>query len=292
MNLKHIYALILSCQSISYPATLHERFPIDFYGSMSDNNKHFDITYAKTDQTWLTVKNLFEKTMNTEYSLKQTPRIPKIFHLIWLGSNVPQRFLDIKKRLEELHPGFLVKLWTDTEATAYPMKNRDAFNKTPNYGEKSDIWRYEILYNEGGVYLDGDFTLLQPLTDLFYASDFFIGMVQWKDFSLANGFLGAAPHHPILGVAMNNITPFNGDRSADSVMLRTGPWYITRCFAQASHEQNLNNIALPPSFFFPWPHYVPFENNMDKIKSLIKAYSLAVHQYAGSWQWWSKNFGR
>lgn len=282
---------LLICHTTA-PKNLAELYKLDFYKSMQENDKFFDAAYAQIDPTWQLVKKLFDKTASYEYTQENSFKIPYVFHLIWLGSAVPQRYYELKKQLEDFHPGCTVKLWTDTEAKTYPMKNRYAYEKTKNYGEKSDIWRYEILYNEGGVYLDGDFMILKPLTDLFYACDFFIGISAWRDFSLLNGLVGTCSGHPIMKTCMDNIQPVDRDLSTDSVMLRTGPWYITNCFVQTAQKGNFNNIALPSSFFYPWPHYIPFENNAEKIKALIKPYSLALHMYAGSWQWWSKSFGR
>lgn len=290
MKLLRLYTLLFFFIQSIQADKLSEKFPVDFYKAMQDNNKFFDESHIKHDPTWQLIHELFDKTMSHEYSLDNQPRIPYVFHLIWLGGKVPQRYYTLKKQLEELHPGCIVKLWTDREAAIYNMKNRYAYEKTGNFGEKSDIWRYEILYDEGGVYLDGDFNILQPLTDLFYSCDFFVGTVQWSELSLANGFLGACPHHPILKVCIDTIQPVETDLSCESVMGRTGPYFLTRCFLSAAREQNLFNIALPPSFFYPWPHYIDFENNPEKIKALIKPYSLAIHMYARSWQWWSENF--
>ena len=68
---------------------------------------------------------------------------------------------------------FTVEIWTDEDAENFPMKNRDIFEKATNLGMKSDIFRYEILYQQGGVYLDTDFFCLQPLDDLNEMYDFY-----------------------------------------------------------------------------------------------------------------------
>lgn len=41
-----------------------------------------------------------------------------------------------------------------------------AFDAAKNYGEKSDILRYEILFVYGGVYADVDVECLQPFDAL------------------------------------------------------------------------------------------------------------------------------
>jgi mannosyltransferase OCH1-like enzyme len=46
------------------------------------------------------------------------------------------------------------------------FKNINAFNDTPNNGQKSDILRSQILYEFGGVYLDTDFILVKTFEEL------------------------------------------------------------------------------------------------------------------------------
>jgi mannosyltransferase OCH1-like enzyme len=41
-----------------------------------------------------------------------------------------------------------------------------AFDRASNFGEKSDIWRYEILFRLGGVYVDTDFECVRPFDSL------------------------------------------------------------------------------------------------------------------------------
>lgn len=49
-------------------------------------------------------------------------------------------------------------LWTDDSVAALVpfLRNRMAFERAPNFGEKADVLRYELLYAFGGVYVDVD----------------------------------------------------------------------------------------------------------------------------------------
>lgn len=47
-------------------------------------------------------------------------------------------------------------LWTDEHVARLPLFNRAEYDKATNYGAKSDILRYELLYVYGGVYVDCD----------------------------------------------------------------------------------------------------------------------------------------
>src|SRR3989304_7074551 len=148
---------------------LKDLYPVDFIKDMQCS-KIFDVAFAEKNTSWILCKQLYDTCMATQYDDHEKTYIPETFHLIWLGSAVPQGYFELQDQIKKFHPHATVKLWTDQEAKTYPMINRIAFDQSINYGEKSDIWRYEILYNEGGVYLDGDFEMLQSLQPLLMAS--------------------------------------------------------------------------------------------------------------------------
>ncbi len=50
-------------------------------------------------------------------------------------------------------------------------------NYEENLGAKSDLLRYELLYQFGGVYIDIDVVLLQPLDILNHTYEFYTGLM-------------------------------------------------------------------------------------------------------------------
>ena len=57
-------------------------------------------------------------------------------------------------------------LWTDEQVAGLTLFNQAAFDAAPNFGEKSDILRYELLYAFGGVYVDVDLQCVGNLAQL------------------------------------------------------------------------------------------------------------------------------
>ena len=47
-------------------------------------------------------------------------------------------------------------LWTDEHVGRLRLFNQAAYDEATNYGTKSDVLRYELLYVYGGVYVDCD----------------------------------------------------------------------------------------------------------------------------------------
>lgn len=71
--------------------------------------------------------------------------------------------------------------------------------------ERSDILRLEILYAEGGVYVDTDLECLRPMDDELGEADFVA--TYFKPDRITNTFLASVPGHPILERALAETQP-------------------------------------------------------------------------------------
>ncbi|HRQ73263.1 MAG TPA: hypothetical protein PLU35_09570 [Phycisphaerales bacterium] len=79
-------------------------------------------------------------------------KVPRVFHQVWLGGDVPEGLLRVQQRMLELHPGWEHVLWT--EDTLPPLINAEQFDEAPEPQFKADVARYELLARFGGVYVD------------------------------------------------------------------------------------------------------------------------------------------
>ncbi len=129
---------------------------------------------------------------------------PTKFLKLFIKFGLVHRFQKNIKSLETTwiknHPDWEYKLWTEKEIDALSLKNREMYDYAVNYGEKSDIARYEILYRFGGVYVDTDFESYKPLDTLHQAYDFYIGIqpLDTGHVQLGIGIIGSRPGHPLL----------------------------------------------------------------------------------------------
>ena len=94
---------------------------------------------------------------------------------------------------------FIKKHFTKKVLNAYHLLIPGSF--------KADLFRYCVLYIQGGVYVDCDMICLQPLSKLIEDADKLIVVrddpmtKKW----IAVGFLAAEPKHPVLWEAINGI---------------------------------------------------------------------------------------
>ncbi len=218
------------------------------------------------------------------YHLSEEVIIPRRMHFIWLGSPLPAICAEMIATWKKLHPDWVVRVWTDADANAFPMQNRVAFDIASNYGEKSDIFRYEILYHLGGMYADIDFECLQSFEELHRSCEFYTGALEQY---VLNGLLGCRPGHPIIKACMDNIRIGNGDHDSERIMRDSGPYYLAEMI-----ESNLTLadegrvVVFPANVFYPFPSAYRFDYRDPKeIKELFaRPESMAIHYWTSTWQ--------
>lgn len=209
-------------------------------------------------------------------------KIPKILHQIWLGREMP----DFEKKLcnqvkQSLPSDWQYILWTEeTIANLSNFKNIDLFNITPSFGQKSDILRYAILYEYGGVYMDTDFLLLRDFNQLLDL-DFFCGISYDKEPTMFNGLIGSSPGNKII----TNLLTFDAPlqyADAMSLMNSTGPYFLTRKVFNNIKKMD-SVVVMPVSFFYPFPNFDIFKTKGNNYETYITEESICCHMWSSSW---------
>lgn len=100
--------------------------------------------------------------------------IPKVFHRIWLGGKpMPKHFQEWGESWVAVNPGWEMKLWTEDNLP--PSESPGAIATACHLSQLSNIYRYEVLKREGGVYVDTDMLALRPLDGLLEGVKGFVG---------------------------------------------------------------------------------------------------------------------
>lgn len=93
--------------------------------------------------------------------------INKVIHYIWLGGKpMPKIFKKCYKSWKKYCPDFEIKRWDESNLDLEKYQFVKDALKAGKYAFASDVFRTEIIYNEGGVYLDIDVEILKPIDDL------------------------------------------------------------------------------------------------------------------------------
>lgn len=273
------------------------QFPyVDFHDSMDiasiyykdcmQNGKGYSLCLPEQGSAYLLsfFESLYKANSSLTVKYNTTSKIPKIIHQIWIGpKEFPQKYKTLATSWLKHHPDWKYMLWDNESIKQLKLVNQDLFDAADNWGEKSDIARYEILYRFGGLYVDVDFECLKPFDVLHHCYDFYCGLspLDCGVLCAVNALIGTVAGHPILKHCVESL---KNDQNIG--YLKTGPVHFTKSiYHQAQSPNSFINIVLPPDYFYPLTLRQK-KYNKNKITKVIsqKTEAFAIHYWAGSWQ--------
>lgn len=239
---------------------------VDFDESLGKGCGEYTYIFANPDdvQRYEILKGLYETNSLNTVQEAVTPKIPKIIHQIWVGPKTPPAyFVTFQEKWKSLHPDWEYHLWTDSELEDLNLDLKDLIDASPNYAEKSDIIRSELLDRFGGVYLDVDMDPFQSLDELHKKYDFYCGIENPHKIAttsnrlwLGISIIASAPNHPVIKrwkelirSRWNEVN--NNYNSAIERVINHTYFPFSMAFFEKYNEGNLTNIALPTTYFYP-----------------------------------------
>lgn len=285
-TLLSIASMTLCDDNYGVPEGLEPWIFIDFFTGMRPDIHSSSI--MRIDKVWgldaLTVYNffrlLYEKNNPSTVVPSKETKIPKVIHQVWIGGEVPEVFRPLMQTWIDKHVGrgWKYKLWTDEDVKDYPLYNREFYDATDNPGVKSDILKWEIIYNHGGVYIDMDHECLRALDILHHTYDFYTclqpldsGLLQ-----LGAALFAATPHHPILKHCIETVKDDWHELGAPK---KTGPLHFTKAFLQSALWAGGIVAALPAYYMYPFG----CKDQDIKFDEWIEKGAFAIHWWARSW---------
>ena len=291
-----------------------EDLVVDFDASLGRGNTYLHRYYRQlmklidnnNDDNWfryinqdISAPEMLNSLRKNYYRLSYLPgaptaSIPKVVHQIWVGDKpLPDKYKKWQTTWQSI-PGWTYKLWTDNEVENLTLTNRTLYDKETNMGARSDILRLEILYREGGVYVDTDFECLKPeLFDaLSDAYDFYccIHPLDYSVLLINNAIIGSAPGHPILKACIENVPCKQHECQNKNVnIVAKGSGLFSRMVIK-NMNQGYRDMVFPPTYFYPLGARQLRENRFAKLpmtedcfevikNSVVKPESIAIH-------WW------
>jgi mannosyltransferase OCH1-like enzyme len=228
--------------------------------------------------------------------------IPKIFHYVWLGSQPMHPLMEEwQRKMQDLHPCWSIKTWREVDGLPEHLltcgdeivecRVPEYLRSCPTYAKKSDVWRYEILEQQGGVYLDTDMEPVRCLESLLESGvEAFAGLcdtiynyVENSPNPIETGtiktevgcsIMGCSPHHPWAKELVKR-TPNQCPVSKLSLAFP---------FLTAVTGKHPDVKLFPTEVFypFPWHHYA-----LRGVRSLkrepIPAGTYSVHRWSSCW---------
>jgi mannosyltransferase OCH1-like enzyme len=183
----------------------------------------------------------FEYEVESNYS--NNVILPKIIHFIWIGAQIPVKYVDTIINCKKINADYDVYCWIDNNSVSKETQTRlienglqifniyDILNQEyteldkyvlnllsifDNYGYKADIIRLYVVYKYGGIYSDIDSIWIKPLDNNF-DFDFVSYRIDDECSNCTNSFFGFHKQSVFIKNALYNLK------------------YTIRCFAQSNN---------------------------------------------------------
>lgn len=205
--------------------------------------------------------------------------IPKVIHYTWFsGEKIPD---DMKYYMDTWHkycPDYEYHLWTadNYDVSKHPyMKNAFEHGK---WGFASDYARLDIVYKEGGIYMDMDVEMLRNIDEL-RKEQAYISFESLTHVNTGSGF-GAVKNHPMIKAMRDeydkiefHAEPLSENKPCTVWQTKTLRRYGLRCDGS---YQVVNGLTI-----FPFQTLCCKSWNTQEIYRDEDAYT--IHHFAGSW---------
>lgn len=220
--------------------------------------------------------------------------IPKVIHYIWFGGNplspLAEKCLASWRRYM---PNYEIKRWDEANFDVYACDYTSEAYEHGKWAFVSDYARFQILYQEGGVYLDTDVELIKPLDDIIeqgpymgFETDPAPGVDGTPAPGLglaANPGLGLAAS-PGLGLYKTIIDSYKGDHfvkpngvlDQTTVVVRTTDILRGLGMQEVFGIQQVAGVSLYPKEYFCPQDFLTKE-------TIITENTHSIHHYDASW---------
>jgi len=224
--------------------------------------------------------------------MNQESVIPLKIYTTWHTKNLPEKMKENFEKLKSDNPEFEVLLYDENDCIEflknnYPTEFVDAYNALIPNSYKSDLWRFCILYANGGIYIDIKFNCVNNfkfinLTDKeYFCSD----PPYWKEGkkcqSVTTGLIFVKKNNSIILKALMNIL-ININKRDYCI----NPWATTGpCLLGYNFTENDGHKKYP--FILNHENYIVHKNN-EKILELytdyIKEREASMPYYVHLWK--------
>lgn len=209
--------------------------------------------------------------------------IPKVINYCWFGgkklpNSVKKNIMTWKKKC----PDYQIKRWDETNFDI----SKNSFTKMA-YEKKywafvSDFARLQIIFENGGIYLDTDVELLKPLDEVL-DNEFFAALQNDKKLCNTGLGFGAEKNNKIVWKMVKKYE--NLVFSEDNKYRLACPYLNTEVIESLGYKP-MNKIFKAKEFTIYPPRYFDPISTVNAI-NIISDESIAIHHYDASW--YSKN---
>ncbi len=209
--------------------------------------------------------------------------IPKKIHYCWFGGNpIPEKDKKCIESWKKFCPDYEIIRWDESNYDIRKNKFISQAYDMKKWAFVSDYARLDIIYNNGGIYLDTDVELVKSL-DILLENEAFMGFEKGRVVATGLGF-GAIPHQKgikLLRDSYDNLefVDSNGKQKSNKDIncpIINSNILIEHGAVMNDKEQIVHGITL-----YPTEYFCPLDSATGELKCTDKTFS--IHWYNMSW---------
>lgn len=205
--------------------------------------------------------------------------IPKTIHYCWFGDKELSK--DARKCIDtwkKYCPEYKIVKWSEKnfDVNSHPFVAQ-AY-KEKKWAFVTDYVRLQVIYNEGGIYLDTDVVLLKNMDDLLRHPAFF-GAEQLKKFVATGLGFGAEKNNSVVRKLLDSYDSVTFD--IENIRMLSCPRLNTNVFLELGYMQNGKYQDIGDAVIYPPEYFDPIAPGSDE--NLINEITYSIHLYNASW---------
>ncbi len=227
----------------------------DLFLDVNINNKSQLYQVGKSNESnKMVMIKTSEKLEQVKYNNQIIPK--KIFQT-WKTNKMETQMINTIKIIQGLNPEYEYKLFTDNECLEFIKNNfgqkiTNAFNNLVPGAFKADLFRYCVLYIEGGIYIDCKMIPTIPFRNIIKSNDPCVlvkNTFEKNSTSIYNAFICTEPKNKLFLECINEIVS-NSENLIypQDVFMVTGPSLLYKNYCKLNYNARLlthPNIGLP-----------------------------------------------
>lgn len=188
----------------------------------------------------------------------------RIIHFT-IGQHPTDGQLENIRIAKELHPDWQVHVWQDPiDTTGFLLAH---YHKQATSGAQlADLVRLDVVYRDGGIYIDSDVRLIRRLDCLCRLDNFFCSE---DGYHLTNAVFGASKRDTAIRALIEDLLNVEPDWS-EPANVATGPVFFRRIL-----QWRTDVLLLPRETFYPY--------NYNEAPRQPQLTTLGIHEWACSW---------
>ena len=206
-------------------------------------------------------------------------QIPKTIHYCWFGGNpLPELAQKCIASWKKFCPDYEIKEWNENNCDVRKIPYISQAYDAKKYAFVSDYARFDILYKNGGIYLDTDVELIKPLDELL-KNGAFCGVEQPGALNAGLG-MAAPAEMPIFREILDSYQSdqfINADKTYNlkTVVTRVSDIFKKYGFSNTEEIQEVAGFRIYPTEYFCPKSYLGEINLTEN--------SHSIHHFNASW---------